>query len=583
MRQAMRRAVACLTIPATLAGCASYQRTQDTLSKNDTTAQTASEQMRVARTQRPETVSVMDKPWVSRTPVPINVEKKLPAALRCSVTFAPIQPVSIYEFGQTITSLCGVPVRVTKDAVDFLTGTSSNTAYTDLVSSALPPPPPLPPGMGPATSGQAARMQNQITPQMRGNAADLGQMGLVSNIKWQAKPVAGLLDVVTSRLGLSWRYIDGIISIYYLDTRVFRITAIPSKTSMTTTVASGNQLSQSSSGGGGSSGGSGASSAVEISGGSTQNTEVAISTNIAADIEKTLKSMLTPLGKLSLSFSTGAIAVTDTPEVLERIDTYLTAENASLRRMVRINVDMMVVTLDSSDSFGIDWNLVYKQLSGTFGAGLMSNMTPTSGSVVTSFGILDTADSAFSGSKLLFDALSKQGSVSVVTTPTINTLNLQPAPLQIAEQQYFVKNSSTSLTPNVGAMSSLELGTITTGFNANVLPFVVDSDNLIIQFSASISPRAKIRQVTNGQVTAEAPETSSRTFSQQVALRSGQTVVLSGYTQDSDTGNKTGVGEPGFMGLGGGFSRTGKREVLVILITPIIADPSPTVASAGGY
>lgn len=575
----MRHAVFTLTILATLTGCGAFQRTNQTIKNNDATAETVTTDLRGSRSQRPETVSIMEQPWVSRTPVPITVEKKLPPALRCNVTFAPIQPVSIYEFGQTITSLCGVPVRVTKDAVDFLTGASTNTAYTDLASSALPPLPPLPPGVAsPMQLTGASQRAFAITPQMRGNAADLGQRGLVANIKWQGKPVAGLLDVVTSRLGLSWRYTDGIISIYYLDTRVFRITAIPSKTSMKTNVASGNQLSSSS----GSSSSSGASSGVEISGGSTQNTEVAITTNIAADIEKTLKSMLTPQGKLSMSFSTGSVAVTDTPEVLERIDTYLKVENASLRRMVRINVDIMVVTLDASDRFGIDWNVVYKQLAGKYGAGLVSNMKPSADSVVGNVGVLDTANSDFSGTKLLFEALSKQGSVSVVTTPTINTLNLQPAPLQIAEQQGYVKNSSTALASNVGAVSSLELGTVTTGFNANVLPFVIDSENLILQFSASISPRATLRPVTNGQVTAEAPETSSRTFSSQVALRSGQTVVLSGYEQKSDSGNRTGVGDPSFMALGGGLNRSSTREVLVILVTPVIAEPAPTMASSTG-
>lgn len=569
----MRRAILTLAFLATLSGCA-YLRTQETFQKNDTTAETATKHISAARSERPETVSIIQKPWVSHAPIAITRDEKLPPALGCRITFAPVQAVSIFEFAQTITSLCGTPVRVTKDAVDFLTG--SNAAYSEIVSSALPPLPPLPAGTGPGVGPAAATpLVNGPAPQMRGNAADLGQMGLVSNIKWQAKPVSGLLNVVTSRLGLSWRYTDGIISIYYLDTRVFRITAIPSKTTMTSTVASGNQLSQGAGGSGTSLGGSRSSGGVEISGGSNQNTEVSISTNIAADIEKTLKSMLTPLGKLAMSFSTGSVAVTDTPEVLDRIGTYLKAENASLRRMVRINVDMMVVTLDASDRFGIDWNMVYKQLAGKYGAGLMSNMAPASDSVVGSFGILDTANSEFSGTKLLFEALSKQGSVSVVTTPTINTLNLQPAPLQIAEQQYFVKNSSTTNTPNVGSTSSLELGTVTTGFNANVLPFVIDSDNLLLQFTASISPRAKIREVTNGLVTAEAPETSSRTFSQQVALRSGQTVVLSGYEQTSDTGGKSGVGDPGFMVPGGGFNRASKREVLVILITPIIADPAP--------
>jgi hypothetical protein len=55
-------------------------------------------------------------------------------------------------------------------------------------------------------------------------------------------------------------------------------------------------------------------------------------------------------------------------------------------------------------------------------------------------------------------------------------------------------------------------------------------------------------------------------------------VVLSGYEQTSDQGDKAGVGEPGFIALGGSLSRAVKREVLVILVTPIIQDPNPTMA-----
>ena len=546
---------------AAISGCA-VQRTHDTVYENEARATRAYEQVHQARNERPRTVNIKNTPWVSLDPIPTEHLKDTPKELLCNITFAPVQGVTIFEFGQSITSLCGIPVRISRDAVEFMSGGGVNNfggGSAVRTGSSLPPP----------NLADVEEIDVDFSQSIQGSFSGSGN-GLITNIRWQDKPLSGLLDVVTSRLGLSWRYEKGVIRIFYLDTRVFQITAIPSQTRVNSVVTTESSLSSGS--GGGASGMGGSSGLVEMGGGSNQSTEVAIRTNIMEDIKNTLENMLTPMGKLSISFSTGSVSVTDTPEVLDQIQVYLDKENASLRRMVRINVDMLVVTLDESDRFGIDWNLVYNQISGKYGASLISNVASSPDSVMTSFGVLDTANSNFSGTKLLFDALSAQGSVSVVTTPTINTLNLQPAPIQIAEQQYYVQSSSSTVVPDVGVESSLELGSITTGFNASVLPFIIDGDNLILQFSASISPRAKLREITSGNALVEAPETSSRTFSQQVALRSGQTMVLSGYEQVSDTGNLSGMGDPSFMLAGGSTSRRSTREVLVILITPVIAD-----------
>lgn len=567
----MKYIASLLALTLSVSGCA-IQRTNETFAKNDKTAALISGKINAARSTRSSAVMIEDKPWVSLTPIAaVPHDTRLPESLRCTLTFAPVQPVSLLEFSQIVTQLCGIPVRVTPDALGFLSGRSSTRS-----NAGLPPVPPIPTrtlaGASVLPSGPSP-----IVPQLMANATEYSQSGVVSGIKWAAKPVSGLLDAITARLGLSWRYANGAISIFHVDTRIYRLTAIPSTTAMRSTVTTGSDLDSSSNSTAGGAGAS-AGSVSSLSGGSKQSTEVSITTNIVKDVEATLKSMLTPAGQMHMSYSTGAVAVTDTPEVLNRIGSYLRAENANLARSVRINIDVLVVTLDASDRFGIDWDAVYKQIAGKYGAGLASNVAPGEGSVISSFGILDIAHSEFSGTKLIFDALSTQGTVSVLTTPTIYTSNLQPAPLQIAEQQYFVKGSSSSATANVGVTSSLELGAITSGFNANVLPNIIDSNNLVLLFSGSISPRAKLRTVSNGQVSAEAPDTSSRTFSQQVPLRSGQTVVLSGYEQTSDQGDKAGVGESGFIALGGSVSRAVKREVLVILVTPIIKDPNPTMA-----
>src|SRR3546814_11391408 len=52
-----------------------------------------------------------------------------PSLLDCPITFIPVTAVSISEFAKSVTTQCGIPVRVTQDALAMLNGyaTSVNT------------------------------------------------------------------------------------------------------------------------------------------------------------------------------------------------------------------------------------------------------------------------------------------------------------------------------------------------------------------------------------------------------------------------------------------------------------------------
>ena len=56
----------------------------------------------------------------------------------------------------------------------------------------------------------------------------------------------------------------------------------------------------------------------------------------------------------------------------------------------------------------------------------------------------------------------------------------------------------------------------------------------------------------------------------QVRMRSGETLVLSGFDQTSEQGTKAGTGSSWNFMLGGGATRDTTRDVIVVLITPII-------------
>jgi len=577
------RAVAVALTAVSVVGCGSVQNINDTMKRGDTAAGTASDLLAGMQAQRQgqqrETVVFTDRPIVAFKPLPIVKVKGRGEPLNCPITFAPQVPVDILEFAQTVTKLCGIPVRVTPDALSVINSqrSSSNDAPSALnttgsgnllpaVGQALPSLPAMPNAI------------NSTTPVSRLLSGGSGSSaGLISNIKWDGKPLEGLLNVVTSRFGVSWKRVDGVISIFYLDTRAFNIYAIPSTIDMTSVVQSGTTSAAGVSGETGSSGG------IAGNSGSTQTTSVSNKSSITDDIAKNISAMLTPgVGRMTqpskeggLSSSTGTILVTDTPEVLDRIDSYLNGENKNITRQVLLNVKVLSVTLTDKDSLGIDWGLVYKSLSGKYGINLKNAFQADPSSVSGSVSILDTATggaAAYAGSNLLINALSQQGRVSTVTSPSVTTLNLQPVPVQVARQTSYLASVQTTNTAQVGSTTSLTPGTVTTGFNMNLLPYVMQDNNLLLQYSINLSALQRIRQVTSGGSTIEIPEVDNRIFSQKVRLKSGETLVLSGFEQSIDTGNKQGVGNPNNIVLGGGLGSDNRRDVVVVLITPIVMD-----------
>lgn len=540
-------------LTVSLMGCASISNTHDAMKRGERDAASAQGMTAALRTVEDALVTFSNEPIVATTPIKRPVAHKSHPALSCAITFAPVMPMDVLEFAQSVSKLCGVPVRVTPDALTALLPTNNSVTNSKAGSSidTIVPPIPGAPFLPPPI------------------ALPRPAQGLITDIKWANKSLSGLLDVVTARLGLSWKVEDQTVTIFHVESRTFAIHVIPSTTDIQSVVQSGTSTA---------SGVSGSSGAGGVSGstGSSQTTSVSSKTSISDDLEKMLRSMLTPnLGRLAMSPSTGRVVVTDTPETLSRIERYLENENKHLTKQVLLNVKVLSVTLSNKDSFGIDWNLVYKTVSGKFGATLKNAFDMVPGAVSSAINILEPktgTPSEFAGTNLLIQALSQQGSVSTLTSPSITALNLQAAPSQVARQVGILASVTTTATAQVGSSTSLTPGTVTTGFNMDLLPYVMDDRQVLLQYSINLSSLQRIRQVKSGDNMIEIPEVDNRIFSQKVRLKSGETLVLSGFEQSIDTGNASGVGSAWNPLLGGGMNSERRRDVIVILINPVVLD-----------
>lgn len=548
-----------VALTLTVGGCSTFHTAGKNTAETNHVAGDADDAlatMRGGSVSRPGFELIEDSDYIPARPRRIARANSLP--VRCDIEFRPAGPVSLLEVGQQVTKDCGIQVRVTPDAMSAIGSIGRN----DDPAAAQPAPhlsvPPLIGGANvgvPNLAGFTAARPDQISVSYKGD-------------------VSGLLNAVTSRLGLSWKYAEAGISIFHLDTRVFRIFAIPTSTDMTSTVTSGSSTAMGVSGvSGGTSGASGSSGGVSGSAGSQQSTTVSLNTSPDEDLRKTVESMLTKgKGTMAFSRSNSMLTVTDTPEVLDRVDALVQEINSTATTQVLLNIKVLTVTLNDTDEFGINWNTIYTNLAKTYGLGLASNFQTSADAVSGSVSILQ-GNSRFSGSNLIVNALAQQGHVSMVTQPSVTTLNLEPVPVQVAKQTSYVASTTTTLSGGTSefAQTSRTPGSITTGFNMNLLPYVLpDAETILLQFSMQMASPPQIRAVGDESNLIEMPDFSSRTFSQKVKLKSGETLILSGFEQTANDTTRSGIGSPRNWLFGGGKKSSRSREVIVILITPLV-------------
>ncbi|HAF1420799.1 TPA: PilN family type IVB pilus formation outer membrane protein [Salmonella enterica] len=499
-----------------------------------------------------------DKQWVNLKPIAQATSSPQKAGLpACNITVGSRDGLTLSEISGLITRICGVRVILSPEVMAAGHGAGS-AGVTRRISGPLPVPDdsgriPLD-QLGAAGGGQ----QTAVAP------------ATLNGLRWQG-PLGGLLDNITARTGLSWRTDHGAVVFYLTETRTFQFAFLNTRVNSNASVSSGSTSSMGTSGGSG-----GGDNSVSGDSSSSQKTTTLQDRDAYEDIRKTMETILTPeKGRYWLSESTGVLTVTDTPQVLETVSHYVDEQNREMNRQVQLSVKVLSVSNTRNEQFGIDWGLVYKSLQ-QVGATLNNAGGDIAGATSAGVSILDTATGSaarFSGSSLLIKALSEQGDISVVTSQDSTVTNLTPVPIQMADQTVYVAGSATTTTTDVGATTTLTPGMITTGFNMTLLPLIRQAGDVQLQVNFNLSDPPGIRSFTSkdGNSYIEMPYTKLRSLSQKVNLRAGQSLVLTGFSQDNTSVRKSGTFTPGNFLFGGGRKGEHGRSTLVIIITPLLA------------
>lgn len=465
----------------------------------------------------------VDKPWLMGRAIPLARDVTLPSALRAKIDTTLMYRegrVDLPTLAERITQATNIPVRIKPEALlpmeHFLprsNSTAVQTANTAIVKSQVP----------------------------------IG-----------ARPLPEVLDILTRRLGVLWRYRDRALEFYRTETRIFDVRAL------TLSAHADARLGR---------------TANSKSGGfdnSSRTSLVASEQHVLLAIQQRLEPFLTRAAMIAAQpGASTSIVITDTPDVLAEVARYLERENRILTRRVRLIFEEITLVTHDDAELGLDWDSLWEQgkvavslsgtLAGTSVAGATASMSARPSSAVRSQAVLK--------------ALSKYGTVLRHVTIPVLTLNRRPVTHAVRTTfSYIDQVKSTQAAESGAAVTRSGLGSVsvsqkeeTVGAFLTLVPDAQENgqillsvayDNTVAQPLKSVVVGEKNSRLQIQQITIDGHGTV-----QQVALKAGQPMLISGFDSKHDESERSRLTAEAPMVLGGSSRAKQARTATLIMVT----------------
>jgi general secretion pathway protein D len=278
-------------------------------------------------------------------------------------------------------------------------------------------------------------------------------------------------------------------------------------------------------------------------------------------------------GRKQLDDSTRITAQKSSNQLLIRTRPSQWAEiESAIRRLdnppmqVQIETRILEVSLTDELDLGVQWYL--GQLAGNSATPGIGNARGSQGALGfggAGLGAADTFFYSFVGGDLqvAIRALETNGKTQVLSAPSLVVMNNQPAQIQVGDNIPISQTTVNTINTDT-TLSSVEY--VQTGVILDVVPRINPGGLVYMDIK---------QQVSDANDTADPdvnPRISTRSIATQVAVQSGQTVLLGGLIQQDDAQGVSKVpylgSIPGLGWLFGASSRSKGRTELIVLITP---------------
>jgi type IVB pilus formation R64 PilN family outer membrane protein len=590
----MKKPIFRLTLVASailMTGCVSPQLTSDARSNIRAAQVTVAQNFEKAS---PSTVSKqayeksqeVDAPWLVGKSVPLARSVTLPAALQKDVKTMMMFDntwVSLTSAAERIMLATNMVVTISPDVYldsaalqrkglkEGAGGTSDAGAAQSAMAAmpvgmptgASPMPLPLPgaygntPAPAPAVSGRTGREQRGPE---SANGFDMPRMNA---------PLSQVLDVIATKLAIKWKYDEASNSIrfYRMVTKSWETPFRAAKASYKSTLegetsqtSNSNALSSKSQN----------RSPVE-----DQMTDLIELTAMRENVE----SVMTRSGSIFANQATGVITLTDTTDVVEAADSIITSGVRSLSRMVRLRVQTIKVTSSNNGEAGVDVSAaVSRALKSvpdfTVSLGSAANLASTSAG---SLG-LQVFSGSGAGSSAIVKALQEVGDVETSTEIPIATRNRRGAYYNVRNTFSYVASTTpaAATTGGTGGTPGITTAQDSVGLKLFMLPEVTAKDTVMLNMSLDKSTLQSLETFSSGtganMQSVQLPNIDGEGSTQQVPIRNGQTIVLTGFDTKSNQYDRRTLGDNMPVVAGGSLRSSKTRSTTIVLVTAEVID-----------
>lgn len=241
-------------------------------------------------------------------------------------------------------------------------------------------------------------------------------------------------------------------------------------------------------------------------------------------------------------------------------------DNAPMQ--VQIETRILEVNLSGELDLGVQWYL--GKLAGNSASTTVANASGSQGALGGGGAGLGATDSLFysfvsNNLQVALHALETNGRTQVLSAPSLVVMNNQQAQIQVGDN---IPISQTTVNTNVSNTTLSSVEYVQTGVILDVVPRINPGGLVYMDIQQQVSDADNTAASdSNGN-----PRISTRSVSTQVAVQSGQTILLGGLIKQDNSDTASSVPYlgriPGLRWLFGSTSKSKKRTELIVLITP---------------
>jgi general secretion pathway protein D len=252
-------------------------------------------------------------------------------------------------------------------------------------------------------------------------------------------------------------------------------------------------------------------------------------------------------------------------ESLNRID--------KMPMQVQVEASIMEVTLTDGLEYGLQW--YFRNTGNTVGSNGLARAATSSTGFIPPSGFSFATSGAASNVLGVINALARESKVRVLSSPSVLVLDNQMASIRVGDQQPIF----TGKLDTAQGSSSTTVQYKDTGVSLQVTPHVNSNGLVKMDIQQDITDTGEIDAATGNRSFLQ------RNIKSNVAVKSGETIVLGGLIRDNTSSGRNGV--PGLSKLPvvgelfSGNSSSGKRTELLVLITPTAIKDQEDLVTTG--